>query len=68
MVLTSEALPGLDENEQLATRSFDSGQIGLPDLLLIRRELLETRFQYVDALIEAALARVELDAVLGVLR
>jgi cobalt-zinc-cadmium efflux system outer membrane protein len=68
MVLTSEALPGLDENGQLATRSFDSGQIGLPDLLLIRREMLETRFQYVDALIEAALARVELDAVLGVLR
>ena len=36
--------PGLDENDALTTRSFDVGQIGLPDVLLIRREILETRF------------------------
>jgi cobalt-zinc-cadmium efflux system outer membrane protein len=67
-LLTKEALPGLDENEQLTARSFDAGQIGLPDLLLIRRELLDIRFTYLDALVEAAIARVELDAILGVLR
>ena len=67
-VLETDALPGLDENEQLTTRSFDVGQIGLTDLFLIRREILETRFQYLDALLEAALARVELDAAAGVLR
>lgn len=67
-VLEAEAIPGLDENEQLTTRSFDVGQIGLPDLLLIRREMLDTRFQYLDALLEAALARIELDASAGVLR
>jgi hypothetical protein len=35
---------------------------------LIRREILDTRFQYLDALLEAALARIDLDASAGVLR
>ena len=67
-ILETDALPGLDENDALTTRSFDVGQLGLPDLLLIRREILETRFQYLDALLEAALARADLDASAGVLR
>jgi cobalt-zinc-cadmium efflux system outer membrane protein len=67
-VLESDAIPGLDENEQLTTRSFEVGQLGLPDLLLIRREILDTRFQYLDALLEAALARVDLDASAAILR
>jgi cobalt-zinc-cadmium efflux system outer membrane protein len=66
--LESDAIPGLDENAQLATRSFDVGQLGLLELLLIRREILETRFQYLDALLEAALARVDLDASAAILR
>lgn len=67
-VLEVEALPGLDENDALTTRSFDVGQLGLPDVLLIRRELLETRAQYLSALLEAALARVTVDATAAVLR
>jgi cobalt-zinc-cadmium efflux system outer membrane protein len=67
-VLEADAIPGLGENEQLTTRSFDVGQIGLPDLLLIRREILETRIQYLDALLEAVLARTDLDATAGILR
>ncbi|HEY0284187.1 MAG TPA: TolC family protein [Vicinamibacterales bacterium] len=67
-ILEADAIPGLDENEQLTTRSFDVGQLGLPDLLLIRREFLDTRSQYLDALLEAALARVDLDASAGILR
>jgi cobalt-zinc-cadmium efflux system outer membrane protein len=67
-VLLTDALPGLDENEQLASRSFEAGQIGLPELLLIRREFLDTRFQYLNALLEAALARVDIDATAGVIR
>jgi outer membrane protein, heavy metal efflux system len=64
----SDALPGLDENETLATRSFEVGQLGLPELLLIRREILDTRFDYLQALLEAALARVTLDARASVLK
>ena len=67
-VLETEAIPGLDENEALTSRSFEVGQLGLPDLLLIRREILDTRSQYLDALLEAALARVDLDASAGLLR
>ncbi len=67
-VLQAEAIPGLDENETLTTRSFDVGQLGLPDLLLIRREILDTRSHYLDALLEAALARVDLDASAALLR
>lgn len=66
--LETDAIPGLDENEQLTTRSFEVGQIGLPDLLLIRREILDTRSQYLDALLEAALARIDLDASAAILR
>jgi cobalt-zinc-cadmium efflux system outer membrane protein len=67
-VLQTEALPGLDDTDTLTARSFDVGQIGLPDVLVIRRELLETRFLYLSALLEAALARVDVDAAAGVLR
>ena len=67
-ILERDALPGLDESVTLATRSFEVGQIGLAELLLIRREIIDTRTQYVDALLEAALARIELDARAGVLR
>ena len=67
-VLEAEAIPGLDENEQLTTRSFEVGQLGLPGLLLIRREILDTRSQYLDALLEAALARIDLDASAAILR
>jgi len=67
-LLEAEAIPGLDENETLTTRSFDVGQLGLLELLLIRREILDTRSQYLDALLEAALARIDLDASAAILR
>lgn len=67
-VLETEAIPGLDENETLTTRSFEVGQLGLPELLFIRREILDTRSQYLDALLEAALARIDLDASAAILR
>lgn len=67
-VFERDALPSLDESDALARRSFEVGQLGLPELLLIRREILDTRFAYLDALLEAALARVELDARAAMLR
>ena len=67
-VLEAEAIPGLDENERLTTRSFEVGQLGLPELLLIRREISNTRAEYLDALLEAALARIDLDASAAILR
>ncbi len=66
--LETDALPGLDENDTLTARSFDVGQIGLADVLLIRREMLDTRAEYLSALLEAALARVAVDDAAAVLR
>jgi cobalt-zinc-cadmium efflux system outer membrane protein len=64
-VLAVNALPWLDDNQGLALRSYEAGQIGLPDYLLMRRELFETRVLYVDRLLEAALAGVEVASAQG---
>lgn len=66
--LEKNALPSLDENEALARRSYEEGEIGLVELLLIRRETLEIRLAYVDRLVGAAIASVEVEFRSGVLR
>jgi len=59
-------LPLTDESERLALESYDVGQIGLGDLLLVRREALDARRAFIDQLIETRLAEVELRARAGV--
>ena len=58
----------LDENLELARRSYESGQIGLGELLVVRRETLDARNEALDVLFGAAIARVQLEAATGVLR
>jgi cobalt-zinc-cadmium efflux system outer membrane protein len=53
-------LPLVDENERLALESYEVGQIGLGDLLLVRREALDARRAFIDQLIETRLAEVAL--------
>jgi cobalt-zinc-cadmium efflux system outer membrane protein len=59
-------LPLVEENEKLALESYEVGQIGLGDLLLVRREALDARRAFIDQLIETRLAEVELRALAGV--
>lgn len=59
-------LPLIDENERLALESYEVGQIGLGDLLLVRREALDARRALIDQLIETRLAEIELRARAGV--
>jgi cobalt-zinc-cadmium efflux system outer membrane protein len=59
-------LPLVEENERLALESYDVGQIGLGELLVVRREALDTRRTFIDRLIEMRLAEVELRAQAGV--
>ncbi|MCP3164926.1 TolC family protein [Myxococcus qinghaiensis] len=66
-VLEKEALPLLDENESLARRSYEAGEMDLAGLLLVRRETLETRVALLDSHLQAALARVQLAVETGVL-
>jgi cobalt-zinc-cadmium efflux system outer membrane protein len=63
-----DAMPGMDENDALARRSFEVGQISLPELLLVRRELVETRLEYLNRQLEVAEAAIEQDAAAGVLQ
>lgn len=66
--LERDALPSLTENETLARRSFEEGEIGLAELLLIRRDTFELRTAYTDRLLEAAIAGIELESRAGVLQ
>lgn len=63
--LETTALPALADNESLALKSFEAGEIDLGELLQIRREIVETRLAYVDRLLEASLTRFELQAAAG---
>lgn len=62
------ALPGLEENDELAKRSYEEGELGLAELIFIRRENLEARLLYANSLLEAALADLNLESKAGVLR
>jgi cobalt-zinc-cadmium efflux system outer membrane protein len=66
--LQRTALPALEDNELLALKSFEAGEIDLGELLLIRREILEARLAYLDRLLDATLTRFELEAAAGVLQ
>ncbi len=67
-VFQGQALPSLEDNEQLARESYDAGKIGLIEYLLIRRESLSVRQQQLDTALAASLASVDVRAVAGVLR
>jgi outer membrane protein, heavy metal efflux system len=62
------AVPSLAENETLSRRSYEEGEIGIAELLLIRKETVETRLAYVNSLLDAKLAEIELQFRAGVLR
>jgi outer membrane protein, heavy metal efflux system len=55
----------LADSEALTRRSYEVGQIGLAELLLLRRETIDARRQWLDSLLELAQARAELDSLSG---
>jgi outer membrane protein TolC len=65
-LIERDALPGLTENEALARRSFEVGQISLPDLLVLQRDMLSTRLEHLDDLLEATIAGVRMELLAGV--
>ncbi len=66
--LKERALPSIDENETLSKRSYEEGELGLVELLLIRRETFETRLLYVNALLDAFVAGIDLQSKAGMLK
>ena len=66
--LERHALPLLDDNDALARRSYEAGELSMREYLLVRRETLGTRLDYVERSLDAAIGAVELEARAGVLR
>lgn len=55
----------LSENLALARESLRAGKIGLLEFNVVRRDLVETRRAFLDAMIEVAEARAAVDAAAG---
>jgi cobalt-zinc-cadmium efflux system outer membrane protein len=60
--------PMQEQNEALARRSYEMGELGLADLLLVRREVLETQVEFLGRQLDAAIAGIELEAATGALK
>lgn len=67
-VMERDALPAAIDNEGLARRSYETGQISVVDWIVLRREAMQVRREHLERLRQIAIATVELDAVAGVMR
>lgn len=63
--LSDSVLPKLNENQRLSTASYRAGEIGLLQLLVVNRQLLDARRDYLDALAEFVQARIALEQAAG---
>ncbi len=64
-LLRSRALPLVRESESMARESYRAGKLDLTSLLIVRRDLLETRREHLDRLLDAALAGIDLAVARG---
>ena len=64
-LLRDQAMPVLEDSEKLLARSIETGLIDLGEYLAARRELLAAREEYLDRLLDVAVARVELELASG---
>ena len=60
-----EALASLGETERLSRRAYETGAFSVGELLLLRRETVEVRRRYLDRVLDASIAAVELEAAAG---
>jgi outer membrane protein, heavy metal efflux system len=60
-----DVIEKLGENLSLARQSFQTGKIGLIEFNVVRRDLVETRLSYLDALEEAVQAWTTLELLIG---
>lgn len=63
--LSESVLPSLEENQHLSSESFRAGEIGLLQLLLVNRQVLDGQRDLLDARTELRLAKVGLEAAAG---
>ena len=63
--LSDSVLPSLNENQRLSTASYRAGEIGLLQLLVVNRQLVDARRDYLDALAEFVQTRIALEQAAG---
>ncbi len=63
--LRAEVVGTLEENVDLLQRSFAAGKIGAAEMVIFRREFVESQREYLEAVADAWLARVTLDLATG---
>lgn len=63
--LKASVLPSLKENQRLSSTSFRAGEIGLLQLLLVNRQVLDGQRDLLDARTELRLTQVALEAAAG---
>lgn len=57
--------PALEENRRLSTTAYRAGEIGLLQLLVVNRQLLDARRDYLDAVGEFVQTRIALEQAAG---
>lgn len=63
--LEDHGVPRALETEVMARESYRAGKMDLPAVLVVRREALDTRREYLDRLLEAALSGIDLAVATG---
>jgi cobalt-zinc-cadmium efflux system outer membrane protein len=63
--LQKTVLPALQENQRLSVKSLQAGEIGLFQLLVVNRQVLDGRRDLIDAQTELRTTRIELERAAG---
>jgi cobalt-zinc-cadmium efflux system outer membrane protein len=63
--LTAEVYPRLEENLKLSQIAFKDGEIALPQLLLVQRQVIDAQRDLIDAQLELRLTQIELEYAAG---
>lgn len=63
--LQKTVLPALEDNQQLSVKSLQAGEIGLFQLLVVNRQVLDGRRDLIDAQTELRLIRIALQQAAG---
>ena len=66
--IRSSIVTALDENQRLSTRAYREGELGLLELLVVTRQVVDARRDLLEAQTEAALARIALEQAAGWMR
>ncbi len=64
-IMNEALLPRLAQNQELTRKAFDAGELGLVQLLLANRQLLEAQRDVIDARAELQLATIGLETAAG---